>query len=175
MQTGTLEHANARLLDIARRSRFAYPPAGDWRAELVPAHVVASSRMLAAASAELLAGRIPVLDNRPTQSTAYLEATAAAAGPWADLVSTAERAGRDVLVLAAQLEERHLATRVPTIIVDAGSIRVERPVPFDMLLDTTRLAGHAEQRRALARWDGTVQSGSWDDKRSRNAGQSLRR
>jgi hypothetical protein len=149
MDITELEAAYAELLTAGERG--ATPSSGTgWDTGTVLAHVIASSRMLAAASAELLAGRIPVVDNRPTQSRPYLEAIGRAAGSHAELLRTVQRSGTELTILAAQLGERQIATSVPTIILDAGRIRVERPVPFSSLLGPGHVREHLEQLRALA-------------------------
>lgn len=150
MEVMPLRDAYARLVEVAEDDGFAAPAPGEWRAELILAHVIASTRMIAAAAAELLAGRTPVLDNRPTQSVAYLEAIAGAAESWEELVREVERTGRELLTLAARLEEAELTVQVPAIFVDGGVIRVQRPIPFRTLVAPTHIEGHTEQLRSLA-------------------------
>jgi hypothetical protein len=51
------------------------------------------------------------------------------------------------VILASQLSEEQIARRVPTIIVDAGRVRVERPVAFSSLLESGHFHEHLEQLR----------------------------
>ncbi len=146
-----LEQALAGLLEAAAPGSFTSPDPGEWSADQVLAHVVASDRMVAAAAAELLAGRVPVIDNRPTQSLAYLEAIAGSAGGFDELVRLVERSGHEVLTLARQLDESRLDVNVPAILMDGGRIRVERPIPFATLLKPFHVEGHTAQLTALAR------------------------
>lgn len=150
MEITALQHAHEALLEIANAGRFEKPSPGDWGAERILAHVIATNRMIAAATAELLAGRTPVMDNRPTQSAAYLDAIADAAGSWAEFLRALDGSNREVLALAAQLTEAQLAVKVPAIFVDGGVIRVERPIPFSLVVGTGHIDGHAQQLRSLA-------------------------
>jgi hypothetical protein len=148
MDITELEAAYAEFLE-AGKGTVATSSGTGWGTSTVLAHVIASSRMLAAASAELLAGRIPVVDNRPTQSVPYLDAIVRATGGHAELLDTTRRSGLELMFLAAQLGEGQIATSVPTIILDGGQIRVERPVPFSSLLGPGHVRDHLGQLRAL--------------------------
>jgi len=147
METTELEAAYGALVEAAAIAGPGAPSEDAWDVDTVLAHVIASSRMLAAASAELLSGRTPVVDNRPTQSRPYLDAIARSAASRSELVESVRRCGQELMILAAQLSEEQIATRVPTIIVDAGRIRVERPVAFSSLLEPPHIHEHLEQLR----------------------------
>ncbi len=149
MDTTKLESAYEALVQAAGATGLGAPADGEWDADTVLAHVVASSRMVAAASAELLEGRIPVVDNRPTQSGHYLEAIVRSAASRVELLATMRSSGRELVILASWLDEKQIATSVPAIIVDAGRIRVQRPVPFSTLLEPSHVRGHLEQLQGL--------------------------
>ncbi|HLN04698.1 MAG TPA: hypothetical protein VK217_00360 [Acidimicrobiales bacterium] len=138
------------VLAFVRARAFRAPRPGQWNADQVLAHLVAIDRMIAAAAAELLSGGIPVVDNRPAQSVAYLNAIVAAAGGRDDLLQTLDQAGREVALLADQLEDTHRGTNVPTIVVDAGAVRVQQPRPFSVLLEPGHVVSHLEQLAGLA-------------------------
>jgi len=106
--------------------------------------------MIAAAAGELLSGGIPVVDNRPAQSVAYLNAIVAAAGARDDLLHTLDGAGREVALLADQLEDTLRATNVPTIVVDDGAVRVQQPRSFSVLLEPGHVESHLAQLASLA-------------------------
>lgn len=145
MNTTELEAGYRELLDAASAGTPAATSGGAWSASTVLAHVIASSRMLTAASAELLAGRIPVVDNRPSQSRHYLDAIVIAAEGDTGLVDTVRRSGQELVILAAQLDDEQIATNVPTIILDGGRIRVQHPVPFSTLLRAEHIREHLAQ------------------------------
>ncbi len=145
-----LQAAYDELLEAAASAGASVPSEDDWGVDTVLAHVVASSRMLAAASAELLSSRIPVVDNRPTQCREYLDAIVSSAGSREALLGTVRNCGHELTLLASQLPDGRELTSVPTIIVDAGRTRVERPVPFSTLLDPSHVREHLGQLRSLA-------------------------
>jgi len=138
------------VLAFVRDHAFHPPSPGQWNAHQVLAHLIAIDRMIAAGAAELLAGGLPVIDNRPTQALAYLDAIVAAAGAQLDLLQTFDQAGREVALLADQLDESQRGTNVPTIVVDNGVLRVQQPRPFGALLEPGHLKSHLEQLTALA-------------------------
>jgi hypothetical protein len=138
------------VIAFVRDRAFQTPPAGQWNADQVLAHLVAIDRMVAAAAAELLSGGIPVVDNRPAQSVAYLNAIGAAAGGRDDLLAALDQAGREVALLADQLDDTHRATNVPTIIVHEGDVRLQQPRAFSVLLEPVHIESHLEQLAGLA-------------------------
>ena len=145
MNTTELQASYRELFGVASVGVPAATPGGAWSASTVLAHVIASSRMLSAASADLLAGRIPVVDNRPSQSRHYLDAIVIAAEADTGLLDTVRRSGQELVILAAQLDDEQIATNVPTIILDDGRIRVQRPVPFSTLLRAEHIREHQAQ------------------------------
>jgi hypothetical protein len=149
MDLSELEGAYEELVRLAGTDFKADKDDGSWDADTVIAHVIASSRIVAAATAELLAGRIPVVDNRATQSLPYLKAIAAGAGSRTALVSELRSAGREVTLLVGRLGAKQLVISVPTIILDADTIRVQRPVPFVELAGSGHLEEHLSQLKAL--------------------------
>jgi DinB superfamily len=149
MEIAKLKHTYDDLLGVANEGHFRSPSDKEWPAERILAHVIVVNRLLAAASSELLAGRTPVLDNHPAQSAAYLDAIYSAAGSWAELVREVDRSSREVLALAAQLGDEHLAAAIPANLVDGGKVVVDGPVPFGRILGAGHAGGHAEQLRSL--------------------------
>jgi len=138
------------VLAFVRGRAFRAPPPGEWNADQVLAHLVTIDRMIAAGAAELLSGGVPVIDNRPTQSIAYLNAIVAAAGGRDYLLQMLDQAGREIGLLADQLTDTHRGTNVPTIVVDAGAVRVQQPRPFSVLLEPGHIERHLEQLASLA-------------------------
>ena len=149
MDTTELEAAYRELLEAAADAGPAARSRDAWDVDTVLAHVVASSRMLAAACAELLSGRIPVVDNRPTQSWEYLDAIVSSAGGRDELLETVRRSGREVIILTSQLGEAQIAIRVPTIFLDGERIKVQRPLPFSEVLEPGHVREHLAQLQAM--------------------------
>lgn len=148
MDTSQLEAAYAELIESGQAGA-AVADNDAWDADTVLAHVVASNRMIAAASADLLDGRIPVVDNRATQSPYYLAAIVASAPTRSDLLAVVDRSAREVVTLATQLSPEQVAVSVPTIILDGGRIRVQRPAAFSTLLEPTHIRVHVDQLLGL--------------------------
>jgi hypothetical protein len=151
IDTTAIEAAYGLLLREATAGDFVEPGDGEWGVDQVLAHLVIDSRMLCAACADLLDGRIPVVDNRPTQSPRYLEAIIKACGDRQALVAELERVGRELIALVAEISNDQANAQAPTIIMDGGVIRVERPVPISDLLGSNHLDLHTSQLLALRR------------------------
>lgn len=153
MDTTALESAYRKLLDVARGGAFR-PPAdqGAWPAEYVLAHVVANDRLLAAATAEILAGERPSYDNRASAHDAYLADIGRAAGDLDGLVDMVRRCGLELVLLARRLDPDQAATPVQTRIRDGDEIRVDGPVPWSGVLNThaeVHLPSHTGDLEAL--------------------------
>ncbi len=143
MDTTALEAAYRRLLDVARPGGFR-PPAdvGAWPAEHHLAHVIATDRLLAATTAEVLAGGAdPRYDNRPATREPFLAEIGRAAGDWGGLVATARQCGLEVVLLARRLDEAQQATPVPTRICEGDTVLVDTRLPWAGVLRS-----HAEVR-----------------------------
>lgn len=140
MDTTALEAAYRRLLDVARPGGFRPPAdASAWPAEHVLAHVVATDRLLAATTAEILAGAQPRYDNHPATREALLVDIGRAAGGWDGLVTTVRQCGLELVLLARRLTDEQAATATPVRIVEDGEVRVDAPLPWSGVLHT-----HAE-------------------------------
>jgi hypothetical protein len=140
MDTTALESAYRALLELAGAGGFRPPAdASGWTAEQHMAHVVANDRLLAATTADVLAGRTTTYDNSPATDPAYLHAIGRAAGGHEQLVATLRQCGLELVLLARQLDEARAVTPVPTRIVDGEAVRVDAPLPWVATLKT-----HAE-------------------------------
>jgi hypothetical protein len=141
MDTTALEAAYRRLLDVARPGGFRAPAdRGGWTAELMLAHVIATDRLLAATTVEVLAGGDGArYDNRPATREAYLAEIGRAAGDWGGLVATARQCGLELVLLARRLSDAQAATAVPVCIRDGEEVRVDATLPWAGVLHT-----HAE-------------------------------
>ena len=159
MDTTELEAAYRELLDAARAGGFG-PPAeeGGWSAELVLAAVVATDRLLAAATAEVLAGASARYDNAPATRAPYLRAIARAAGDLDGLVAEARRCGLELVLLARELGEA-AATPVDVRLLDGDEVRLAAPMPWSGMLATHAEVHLRERREALAALSGGAAAG----------------
>ena len=152
VDTIDLASAYARFLAEASGGVFDPPPAGQWSAELVVAHVATNDRILAAVTSELLAGGRPSYDNEPATLEANLRAAADAAGGLPDLIEVARAESENVLRLVAALEPAQAETPVHFRAMDAGVLTVDRHLPWAQVLDIhthRHLPSHIEQLAAL--------------------------
>lgn len=152
MDVTPLETAYARVLDAAAEGPPLAPSGDEWPAELVLAHLIAANRSFAATTADVLAGLNPRYDNHASTFRPYLEAVAAAAGGWDELVETFRRSGREVVALASRLDEELSATPVHTHIVSDGTVMVDEALPWAAVLTasaTRHIPLHIEQLASL--------------------------
>ncbi len=140
MDTVALESAYRALLDVARGGGFRAPAdSGQRSAELILAHVVANDRLLAAATAQVMAGQRPRFDNAAASHGPYLQAIARAAGDGEGLVAEVRRSGLVLVLLVRELDDAAAAAPVQVRIVDGDVVRAESPMPWAGVLAT-----HAE-------------------------------
>lgn len=148
MDTTGLESAYRSLLAVARREGFRAPAdQSAWSAELILANVVATDRLLTAATAEVLAGQRPCYDNVPATREAYLQALARAAGDWEGLVADARRSGLALVLLVRELAGDAAATPVQVRILEGDVVRAESPMPWASVI-ATHAEVHLPERRA---------------------------
>src|SRR4051812_8250943 len=135
MDVASLRSAYADFLAAAHRAprsgAAASPP---WAPELVVAHVAANDELLAATTADLIAGRDTWYDNAAATMTARLQWLVREAGSWDALVDVAADRSRSLCDLAAQLDDDTAETPVPVRIIDGRDVRVDERVPWGRLL-----------------------------------------
>lgn len=153
MDTTALERAYRTLLESAREDGFRAPAdTGGWPAEYHLAHVIANDRLLAQATAGVLAGRTVRYDNEVAADEVYLAEIGRAAGSHDALVATVRQCGLEVVLLARRLDERQVVTPVHTRTVEGGQVRVDAPLPWSGVLNThaeVHLPDHTEALRSL--------------------------
>ena len=149
-----LRQAHEDFLAVAEAGGFAPPPAGEWDADRILAHVAAGDVSAAAAALAIASGQRPVYDNRPSLDEWNLQrmvAQACSEGGMADLV---RRYGELLCEVASSLTERELDVSLPILIVSKDQVLVDQPRPLRSLiagLGEVHLPGHAEQLRGLRR------------------------
>ncbi len=159
MDTTELEAAYRALLDVARAGGFAAPAEEDgWSAELLLAAVVATDRLLAAATAEVLAGAPTRYDNGPATREPYLRAIARAAGDLDGLVAEARRCGLELVLLARELGDA-ATTPVDVRLLDGDEVRLAAPMPWSGMLATHAEVHLRERCEALAALSGGNHAG----------------
>jgi len=148
-----LEQAYRELLDVARSGPFRPPAdAGDLPAELLLAQVVTNDRLLAGATALVVAGTPGTYDNAAAACEPALHAVARAAGDFDGLVATVRQTGLELVLLCRQLSAEVSATPVQTRILDGEDVRIDGAIPWSGVINThaeVHLPTHIEKLQAL--------------------------
>ncbi|HEX6684433.1 MAG TPA: hypothetical protein VF062_16645 [Candidatus Limnocylindrales bacterium] len=148
MDTTALRSAYAGFISEARQGGFGPPPDGEWSADQVVAHVAANDELLAATTLRVLDGDGHPYYNHDAIDTERLD-TLISVHP--DVVQWLEETSAALCDLADRLPDSD-RTLVHTQIVDGTITRLDRPVPWPMVLQTQaemHLPRHLEQLRAL--------------------------
>jgi uncharacterized protein YndB with AHSA1/START domain len=135
---------------------FAAPPAGEWTAERVVAHVALNDVGLASVARALVVHRPPVLDNEAVNDPAVLDAFVDEhGGEIPRLVAAARATSATLLALLARLDDEHLDTPVASRLQDHGRVVVDADLPLSRLAlviqPRNHLPSHTDQLRALRR------------------------
>lgn len=150
-----LRDAYRTLLDAAATvaDPSPAPPAGEWNADQILAHVSLVTATTIAAAASVASGLHTTYDNRTALDTWTIGRVIALAGGNAGL---RERIGRQADALCAlagsTLSGVELDTPVPTLLLSNDTLLVDQALPLrDLLagLATAELPGHTAQLLAL--------------------------
>src|SRR5580658_7680539 len=151
MDVTRLRQRHDEFLAVAEAGGFGPPPAGEWDAGQILAHVALGEASGAAASLAIAAGQRPVYDNRPSLDEWNLRRLVGEASGAGGLVG---RYGELLCDIAAGLTERELEVCLPVLIISNDQVLVDEPRPLRSLLagfGRVHLPGHAEQLRGLRR------------------------
>ena len=150
--TSGLRAAYAAFFAEASLGGFAAPPHGEWTAEQIVVHVAINDDGLGAVCRGLIEGAAVTYENAAATDAAVL-APLVAGRSLADLIEIGRDRSAQVVTLLERLDEQQLATEVPCLLRDNGTVVFDRPVPWNMLLleiqPGRHLAGHTEQLRSL--------------------------
>ncbi|MFF4346370.1 hypothetical protein [Streptomyces sp. NPDC001530] len=158
MDTTPLRDAYGALLDAAATvadsgEANAVPPAGEWNADQILAHVAIVNAVTIAAVSCVASGANTTYDNRMALDTWTIERVIARAGGNAGLRDRIRLQGDALCALGGpMLSEAELDTPVPTVLLSHGAVLVDQLVPLrDLLtgLAEVELPGHRAQLLAL--------------------------
>jgi hypothetical protein len=152
MQTEELAAAYAAVLDEATAGGFGPPPAGEWTAAQVVAHLAVNDGLLGGAIEGVLAGGSARFDNSEAADWAKVTAFADEHGGLGGTIDALRASGARLCELAGLLTEEQAAVAVPVFIRDGAEIAVDSPMPLGRLLAVQasyHLPAHADQLRAL--------------------------
>jgi len=158
METTPLRDAYRALLDAAATvadsgDTSPTPPAGEWNADQILAHVAIVTAATITAVSSAATGTTTTYDNRMAQDGWTLERVIALAGGNAGLRDRIRLQGDALCALGGpMLSEAELDTLVPALLLSNGKVLVDRPMPLrDLItgLAEAELPGHTEQLLAL--------------------------
>jgi hypothetical protein len=158
LDTAPLRDAYRVLLDAAATVADSggpspVPPAGEWNADQILAHVAIVTAVTIAAASSVASGTNTTYDNRMAGDTWTIERLIARAGGNAGLRDRIRRQGDSLCALGgAALSEAELDTPVPTLLLSGDTVLVDRLVPLRQLitgLAEGELPGHTEQLMSL--------------------------
>jgi hypothetical protein len=153
MDTTPLRTAYRALLEAAAEvGGPRTPPAGEWNAEQILAHVAILTATTITAASRVAAGENATYDNRLSQDPWTLDRVIERAGGAAGLQERVRVHGEALCTLASALSDAELDTPVPTLLLSNHDVLVDQPVPLRDLvggLADAELPGHAKQLLAL--------------------------
>jgi DinB superfamily len=129
------------------------PPAGEWDATQILAHIASVDAGVLATAYSVASGAEATYDNTASLVTATLDRVAATAGDSAGLRERIRRQGDALCALGATLTGAELDTPVPTRLSSAGVVLLDQPIPLEALimgLTDDHLPRHTMQLLALS-------------------------
>jgi hypothetical protein len=157
MDVTRMRQAHEDFLAVAEAGGFGPPPAGEWDADRILAHVALGEISGASAALAIAAGQRPVYDNRASLDEWNLQRMVREACDEGDMASLVRRYGGLLCDIAAGLTERDLDVSLPVLIISKDEVLVDEARPLRSLLaglSGIHLAGHADQLRGLRTMSG---------------------
>jgi hypothetical protein len=157
MNTTPLQDAFRTLLKAAATVAEAgdevhVPPAGEWNADQILAHVALVNAVTITAVSRVTSGANTTYDNRMALDPWTIDRVISLAGGNASLQVRIAAQGEALSALAAMLSETELDTPLPTLLLSNGEVLVDQPVPLrDLItgLAEVEIPGHTKQILAL--------------------------
>lgn len=158
MDTTPLRDAYRALLDAAATvagsgDTSPVPPAGEWNADQILAHVAIINAATIAAASSVASGANTTYDNRIALDTWTIERVISLACGNAGLRERIRLQGDALCALGGPvLSEAELDTLVPALLLSNDTVLVDQPVPLRELitgLAEVELPGHTQQLLAL--------------------------
>ena len=156
MDTTPLGAAYRALLEtaatVAESGETNTPPAGEWNADQILAHVAIVTATTIAAASRVASGENATYDNRVAQDAWTIDRVIARAGGNAALRERIRLQGEALCTLGPALSEAELDTPVPALLLSNDKVLVDQPLPLrDLILGLAdaELPGHAKQLLAL--------------------------
>ena len=157
MNTTPLQDAFRTLLKAAATVAEAggevhVPPASEWNADQILAHVALVNAVTITAVSRVTSGANTTYDNRMALDPWTIDRVISLAGGNAGLQVRIAAQGEALSALGAMLSETELDTPLPTLLLSNGEVLVDQPVPLrDLItgLAEVEIPGHTKQILAL--------------------------
>jgi hypothetical protein len=152
VQTEDLAAAYAAFLAEAAAGGFGPPPAGEWNAEQLVAHIAVNDGLLAEMIERVQAGESAGFDNSAAADWTKVTAFADEHGGLDGTIEALRASVARLCDLAGLLTAEQAAVAVPVFILDGAEVAVDQPMPLGRLLGVQagfHLPAHADQLRAL--------------------------
>jgi hypothetical protein len=158
LDTAPLRDAYSELLDAAAAVAGSgdpspAPPAGEWNADQILAHVAIVTAVTIAAASSVASGTSATYDNRMALDTWTIDRLIARAGGNAGLRNRIRSQGNSLCALGGPaLSKAELDTLVPTLLLSNDAVLVDELMPLrDLItgLAEVELPAHARQLLSL--------------------------
>jgi hypothetical protein len=156
MDTAPLRDAYRTMLEaaatVADSDETITPPAGEWNADQILAHVAIVTATTIATASDVASGANTTYDNRISADAWTIDRVIAHAGSNAGLRERIRVQADALCTLGASLSEPELDTLVPTLLLSAGKALVDQPLQLrDIIMGLAEgeLPGHTKQLLAL--------------------------
>jgi hypothetical protein len=152
IDTAALRKAHRDFFATTNGASFGTPPAGEWDAEHLLAHIAAANYSIASTALAVAAGQHPAYDNRSTLDPWHLRQLTERYPDISALIDLVRASGEALCTVAEQIPAADLDASVPALIVSNDEAVLDATVPLRTLIDgvgQTHLPLHTEQLKAL--------------------------
>ncbi|GAB3422201.1 maleylpyruvate isomerase mycothiol-dependent enzyme family protein [Flindersiella endophytica] len=135
MNTDELRVAYDTFLAEAENGGFGPPPAGEWDAEHLLAHLVVGHSAILSNALAIVAGERTAYDNRASLDEWNLRRVIARAGGMPGLIDLIRRQADLFIAIAGQIDDEDLDVRLPIFILSNDELVVDEPRPLRFLVE----------------------------------------
>jgi hypothetical protein len=152
MDVTALRKAHDELIAVAAAGGFGPPPAGEWDADTLLAHVALVDASITASVLSVVAGQRTGYDNRASLDEWNLRRVVGEHHGTEGLIEFIRIQGNVLAEVAASLPESARGVAVPVLILSSGQLAVDEPWTLDELIGSIgsyHLPQHTEQLAEL--------------------------
>lgn len=148
-----LAKAYEQFFDEAQAGEFGTPPAGEWNADQVLAHVALSDLAVIAVSQALINDKPTHFENQTCQTPDHLAAWITRCRNRIGLIAAGRETAAQLMSIVGRLSPDQLATEVPCHLTHDGQVVVDAPRPWGAMAvegqARIHLPAHIEQLQKL--------------------------